>query len=429
MSFSHGGDEVGSLVMDIGTLNTKAGFAGEDTPKAIFPSFVGTRNMQDKMQEDNNEVRYYVGHKQLASPKDNLQVESPFENGVISNWDHMERIIDHAYTARLGVKSCDHPILMTEVPYQPRQHREQMLSLLFDKFDAPAVFLAKNPVLSAFAHGKYTALVVDSGAYGTCVTPVHDGYALTRGIVRNQFAGFSLDTLTKQLLEKARKGESVHPLYRIQKTKGKPATILPQDSNIHPSYVDYSLRGVLHDAKEQLLKISDAPFDEQRNKSIPLQNYELLDGSLVDIGTDRFVVPERLFASDERHNNAQQQQQNDEMGEFMPHQNAVHMLAHESIMRCDADIRKDLYANLILTGGTTMIPGFAKRLENELQARAPMNIKVKPAISSAALPTEKKYSVWIGGSILASLGSFQQMWITKQEYQEQGAAIVHKKCP
>ena len=90
---------------------------------------------------------------------------------------------------------------------------------------------------------------------------------------------------------------------------------------------------------------------------------------------------------------------------------------------CSLDIRKDLYGNIVLSGGTTMFEGIAERMEKEIKALAPASMKIK-----IVAPPERKYSVWIGGSILASLSTFQQMWISKEEYDEFGPAIVHRKC-
>ncbi|CAG2063372.1 unnamed protein product [Timema podura] len=101
----------------------------------------------------------------------------------------------------------------------------------------------------------------------------------------------------------------------------------------------------------------------------------------------------------------------------------IHETTYNSIMKCDVDIRKDLYANTVLSGGTTMYPGIADRMQKEITALAPSTMKIK-----IIAPPERKYSVWIGGSILASLSTFQQMWISKQEYDESGPSIVHRKC-
>uniref|UniRef100_A0A4W5QVC5 Actin, epsilon 1 n=1 Tax=Hucho hucho TaxID=62062 RepID=A0A4W5QVC5_9TELE len=91
--------------------------------------------------------------------------------------------------------------------------------------------------------------------------------------------------------------------------------------------------------------------------------------------------------------------------------------------KCDIDIRKDLYANNVLSGGTTMYPGIGDRMQKEITALAPSTMKIK-----MIAPPERKYSVWIGGSILASLSTFQAMWISKDEYEEAGPSIVHRKC-
>jgi len=101
----------------------------------------------------------------------------------------------------------------------------------------------------------------------------------------------------------------------------------------------------------------------------------------------------------------------------------AHDTMFQTIMKCDVDIRKDLYANIVMSGGSTMFEFIADRLTKEMVALAPPTMKIK-----VVAPPERKYSVWIGGSILASLSTFQQMWISKQEYDESGPSIVHRKC-
>merc|ERR1712013_882178 len=137
------------------------------------------------------------------------------------------------------------------------------------------------------------------------------------------------------------------------------------------------------------------------------KSYELPDGQVTTIGNERFRCPEALFQPS-----------------FLGMESCgVHETVYNSIMKCDVDIRKDLYANTVMSGGTTMYPGIADRMQKEITALAPSTIKIK-----IIAPPERKYSVWIGGSILASLSTFQQMWISKQEYDECGPSIVHRKC-
>jgi len=137
------------------------------------------------------------------------------------------------------------------------------------------------------------------------------------------------------------------------------------------------------------------------------KSYELPDGQVITIGNERFRCPEALF----------------QPALLGLESRGIHETTYNSIMKCDVDIRKDLYGNIVLSGGSTMFPGIAERMSKEITALAPSTMKIK-----IVAPPERKYSVWIGGSILASLSTFQQMWISKQEYDESGPQIVHRKC-
>ncbi|VDO99597.1 unnamed protein product [Heligmosomoides polygyrus] len=326
-------DEVAALVVDNGSGMCKAGFAGDDAPRAVFPSIVGRPRHQGVMvgmgQKDS-----YVGDE-AQSKRGILTLKYPIEHGIVTNWDDMEKIWHHTFYNELRVAPEEHPVLLTEAPLNPKANREKMTQIMFETFNTPAMYVAIQAVLSLYASGRTTGVVLDSG----------DGVTHTVPIYEEKLCYVALDF-------------------------------------------------------EQ--EMATAASSSSLEKS-----YELPDGQVITVGNERFRCPEAMFQPS-----------------FLGMESAgIHENSYNSIMKCDIDIRKDLYANTVLSGGSTMYPGIADRMQKEMTALAPSTMKIK-----IIAPPERKYSVWIGGSILASLSTFQQMWISKQEYDESGPSIVHRKC-
>ncbi|XP_046859530.1 actin-like protein 6A [Xenia sp. Carnegie-2017] len=426
----YGGDEVGALVFDVGSTSFRAGFAGEDAPKADVPTFIGViedcskteiQMETDEMGEKSGPLtakKYFIGTNSLHVPRENMEVVSPLKDATIEDWDMFENLLEHVYKRHIRSDPSLHPVLMSEASWNARAKREKTTELMFEKYDIPAFFMCKDAVLTSFAHGRNTGLVIHSGSNLTSAIPVQDGYVLQQAIVKSPLAGDFVSAQCRSMFEE--KNIEIVPPYLIatkEAVKEGEAPVFTKKSfkNITKSFHNYMTKQIIQDFQASTLQVSDGPFDDSLFGSIPTNHYEFPNGYNYSYGVERFRLCEGLFDP----SNVKGIEGSTAMG--------ITQVATTSIGMCDIDMRPSLFSNIIVSGGNTLLNGFVDRLNQELASKVPASARLKVISHNSTL--ERRFSSWIGGSILASLGSFQQMWISKQEYEEHGKSCVERKCP
>lgn len=371
------------IVIDNGSGVIKAGFSGENQPSCKFPSIVG-KPRSDKQMIGTESKSEYIGDE-AQKMRGVLNLSYPIESGIVSNWDGMEKVWGYCFTNELRVDPSEHKILLTEAPLNPKANREKMTQIMFETFQCQGLYVAIQAVLSLYSNGRTTGLVVDSGDGVSHTVPVYEGFSIPHAVLKNYIAGRTITAHMLNLLQAD----------GISEQGGKSAWMQ-----------------IVRSIKEKLCYVSLNPEEDQKTAGASTEiqkTYELPDGSTVNVNSPRFMAPEALF-------NPGLIKEGDETP-------GMHTMAFNSIQECDVDIRKDLYENVILSGGTTLYEGLPDRLSQELNKLAPQSGMVKIIATS-----DRYYAVWTGGSTLSSLSTFESQWITKDEYEENGAEIVHRKC-
>ncbi|GAB7343565.1 hypothetical protein MBLNU457_1570t1 [Dothideomycetes sp. NU457] len=351
------------VVIDNGSGTIRAGFAGEDLPKCFFPSYVGrpkhTRVLAGALEGD-----VFIGAK-AQELRGLLKIKYPLEHGIVTNWDDMEKIWQHVYTEELKTLSEDHPVLLTEPPLNPRTNRDTAAQIMFETFNVPALYTSIQAVLSLYASGRTTGVVLDAGDGVSHAVPVYEGFAIPSSIRRIDVAGRDVTEHLQTLLRKS--GYIFHT---------------SAEKEVVRSIKEKSSYVALDPRKEEKDWVSTGGRQEAK-----FVDYTLPDGQKIKIGPERFRAPEIMFDPEI-------------IGLEYP---GIHQIVVDAIGRTDMDLRKALYGNIVLSGGATLTKGFGDRLLHEVQRLAVKEMRIK-----IFAPPERKYSTWIGGSILAGLSTFRK---------------------
>ncbi|XP_009669913.1 actin-1 [Struthio camelus] len=366
-----------AVIFDNGSGQCKAGLSGERAPRSVISTVVGYPKSKLVMCGAGHKD-YYIG-EEAQSKRGVLSFTYPMEHGIVTSWDDMEKIWRYLYKYELRMKPNERPALLTETPLNPLSHRENMAETMFESFQVPALFVALQALTALYACARTTGLVLDSGDGVTVTVPVYEGHCLIQGITRLDFAGRDVTKyLARLLLE------------------------------IGHSFVSTAEREIVRDMKEKLCYVALDPSQKMQEKPAKLiREYLLPDGNAVRAGDHLFRAPEALFVPAEA-------------GIPAP---GVGGMVLQSIAKCAGRVQMDILRNVVLSGGSTLFQGFKERLLKELKTQIPHTTPVK-IIS----PRDRMCSVWIGASILTSLTAFRKMWVTREDYNEVGPTVLHRKC-
>jgi len=362
-----------TLVLDLGQFSTKCGFAGEDNPSSIFFTIVGKPKYRqiEGQYSGTPQQELYVGEEIQSLGLYKLYY--PIKKGKIVDWNHFEKILDYIfYTLRVdptlfNVLYCTHPLF-------PKDDLERLFELFLEKYQCMAFYPVIDSLCTLYSGGFQTGLVIEIGDSSTRVIPIYEGYILDHAIRVMDMGG---KILTKNM-EK-----------------------IVQDSTGFS--VDSSLRRELIRALKERACFVSLDYKEDLKRADEYQKqYSMPDGSTLTLSKERFMVPEIVFDPKEEYE-----------------EKPLPKVVLDVIEACDVDIRPALLNNIFLSGGSSMFPNFKSRMYQELELELARRKKSDQVIRIIA-PRERTFSVWVGGSILATIPEFSENWITRAEYFKEG---------
>ncbi|KAK0086328.1 hypothetical protein PV325_003335 [Microctonus aethiopoides] len=386
------------IVCDNGTGFVKCGYAGANFPAHIFPSIVGRPIIRALNKIGDIDVKQELCVRDLmvgdeaSKLRSLLEISYPMQNGIVRNWEDMCHVWDYTFgKEKMNINPRECKILLTEPPMNPTTNREKMIEVMFEKYGFAGTYVAVQAVLTLYAQGLITGVVVDSGDGVTHICPVYEEYALPHLTRRLDIAGRDITMyLIKLLLLRGYAFNHSADFETVRMLKEKLC------------YIGYNVES------EEKLAVET---------TVLVESYTLPDGRVIKVGGERFAAPEALF---------------------QPHLINVEApgiaeLVFNTIQSADIDMRSELYKHIVLSGGSTMYPGLPSRLEREIKQLYLQRVlkndvsklgKFKIKIEDSP---RRKDMVFIGGAVLADLTRDREsFWITREEYEEKGLSVLKK---
>jgi len=381
------------VVCDNGTGFVKCGFAGDNFPKHIFPSIVGRPILRSEEKMSDVTLKDIMIGDECTAARDFLETSYPITNGIVKDWPDMKHLYDYTFFERLKIDPTEHKIMLTEAALNPKGNRKKLVETMFETYNFQGVHCSIQAVLTLYAQGLLTGVVVDSGDGVTHIVPVYEGFAMPQQIKRLDVAGRHLTEYMIKLLQL--RG------YTFNRT------------------ADFE---TVREIKEKVCYVG---YDLELEKKLALetttvmQSYTLPDGRVIKVGAERFEAPEALF----------------EPNRVDVESKGLAELVFHVINTCDINVRSELYKHIVLSGGSTMFPGLPSRLEKELRQYYLKDVakgdkgqldKLKLRIED---PPRRKHMVFLGGSVLADIMKDKEaFWMMRDEYYEKGVDKVLEKC-
>lgn len=395
-----------AVVIDNGTGYTKMGFSGNSEPQFIIPSSIAVKEGVGVRQARGlDDLDFYIGDE--AQTATGYSVKYPIRHGLISDWDLMEKYWEQCIFKYLKCEPEDHYFLLTEPPLNTPENREYTAEIMFESFNIPGLYIAVQAVLALAAswtsrnieERTLTGVVIDSGDGVTHVIPVAEGYVIGSCIKHIPISGRDITYFIQSLLKEREIG------------------IPPEQSLETAKSIKEKYCYVCPDIVREFAK-----YDREPTKWF--KKYEGINNITkqlfsVDVGYERFLGPEIFFHP-----------------EFSnpDYTESLSVIVDEVIQNCPIDVRRNLYKNVVLSGGSTMFKDFDKRLIKEIKKTVDDRLKISAELSNNRLKPQpidvkvvshqmQRYAVWFGGSLLASTSEFYEKSHTKAEYYERGPSI------